>query len=71
MTSDDLHTRITQLEAQLARPTPPPIGGQVSIPLEPIHHHAYTGDGGPCTTSLFGEPCAEPADHHQLRGQHP
>ncbi|MFF4189365.1 hypothetical protein ACFYZ9_39915 [Streptomyces sp. NPDC001691] len=66
MTSDELYARITQLEAQLAQRTPPPIGGQSSIPLDPIRHHAYTGDGGPCTTDLFGETCGEPADHHEL-----
>ncbi|MCX5387315.1 hypothetical protein [Streptomyces sp. NBC_00083] len=64
MTSDDIITRITRVEAELAQPTPPPLSGQVSIPLDPIRHHAYTGDGGPCTTLLFGEQCAEPADDH-------
>ncbi|MET9361768.1 hypothetical protein ABZX93_12715 [Streptomyces sp. NPDC006632] len=64
MTSDDLTARITRVEAELAQPTPPPLAGQVSIPLDPIRHHAYTGDGGPCTTMLFGQRCAEPADHH-------
>ncbi|MEU3502112.1 hypothetical protein ABZ726_15530 [Streptomyces hundungensis] len=65
MTSDDLISRITRLEAQLAQPTPAPMGGQVSIPLDPIRHHVYTGDGGPCTTELFGQQCAEPADRHE------
>ncbi|MFE9411193.1 hypothetical protein ACFYN0_20785 [Streptomyces sp. NPDC006704] len=66
MTSDDLTARITQVEARLAQPTPPPLEGQASIPLDPIRHHAYTGDGGPCTTALFGERCAEPPGHHDL-----
>lgn len=61
----ELLRRLEALEALHARPTPPPLPGQETIPVGHIGHHAYEGPGH-CRAEFFGQICGAHRDAHQL-----
>ena len=60
---------LQDLEAILARPTPPPLPGQLTISVATIGHHVFEGPGLWCQAEDFGQACGAHRDEHQHAGE--